>query len=137
MKKLKILNFITLLFIIVLEILPWGAVCNFKAGPSSAASEVRKTFSYFDLTPFGYANVGPFLTAILSCIIALLLVVALFITIKKPYINAIFTLSVAALITSIAPMFYGLHFYSITGMIISLLILVSIVLCILMKARIR
>ena len=48
---------------LVLELLPWGAVCNF-ANPNGAPW--RRTFSYFSLIPFGYANVGPFLTGVLT-----------------------------------------------------------------------
>ena len=51
---------------LILEILPYGAVCNFAPSPTE---RIRKTFSYFDLIPFGYANFAPFLTAIITCAI--------------------------------------------------------------------
>ena len=51
--RLGILPVIT----IVLEILPYGAVCNF-ANPEGEV--LRETFSNFDLTPFGYANLPLF-----------------------------------------------------------------------------
>ena len=50
---------------LILEILPYGAVCNF-ANPEGEAW--RRTYSYFDLTPFGYANFAPLLTAFLTCL---------------------------------------------------------------------
>jgi len=41
---------------IVLELLPFGAVCIFATSPTE---RVKETFSYFSLTPFGYANFAP------------------------------------------------------------------------------
>ena len=60
MKKRLLYLFLPIVTLI-LEILPYGAVCNF-ANPEG--KPWRMTFSYFDLTPFGYANFAPFLTAI-------------------------------------------------------------------------
>lgn len=49
---------------IVLELLPLGAVCIFATSPTE---RVKETFSYFSLTPFGYANFAPLITATLNC----------------------------------------------------------------------
>ena len=49
---------------IVLELLPLGAVCIFATSPTE---RVKETFSYFSLTPFGYANFAPLITATLYC----------------------------------------------------------------------
>lgn len=54
---------------IVLEALPYGAVLNF----ADESQTYRETFSYFSLTPYGYANFGPLIAAVLTCV-ALLLV---------------------------------------------------------------
>ena len=54
---------------IVLESLPLGAVCIFATSPTE---RVKETFSYFSLTPFGYANFAPLITAILTVAIFLL-----------------------------------------------------------------
>ena len=48
MKK-KLITLCTALIALVLEILPYGAVCNF-ANPEG--EPLRRTYSYFDLTPF-------------------------------------------------------------------------------------
>jgi hypothetical protein len=59
---------------LILEILPYGAVLNFML-PSADGTSVghfRKLYSYFDRTPFGYANFAPLITAVLSCIVLLL-----------------------------------------------------------------
>ena len=57
------------LITLILEILPYGAVCNF----ATETRRIRELYSYFDLTPYGYANFAPFLTALLTCIILVLL----------------------------------------------------------------
>ena len=54
---------------IVLELLPLGAVCIFATSPTE---RVKETFSYFSLTPFGYANFAPLITATLTVAIFLL-----------------------------------------------------------------
>ena len=59
------------LITLILEILPYGAVCNF----ATETRRIRELYSYFDLTPYGYANFAPFLTALLTCIILVLLAV--------------------------------------------------------------
>ena len=46
---------------LILEILPYGAVCNFMR-PSIDGTHIghfRELYSYFDLMPFGYANFSP------------------------------------------------------------------------------
>ncbi|MBQ8558938.1 MAG: hypothetical protein IJ439_03015 [Tyzzerella sp.] len=48
----------------ILELLPVGVVLNF-ANPEG--EPWRRTYSYFSLTPVGYANFGPFITAVLTC----------------------------------------------------------------------
>lgn len=55
---------------LILEILPYGAVCIFA---TSQTETIRETFSYFDLIPFGYANFSPLFTAIITCLIFVLL----------------------------------------------------------------
>ena len=63
---------------VILELLPYGAVLNFAQPPESAVESLTYFYSYFDPTPYGYANFGPFLTAILTVAILILSVVCLF-----------------------------------------------------------
>lgn len=58
---------------IVLEALPYGVVLNF----ADESQTYRKTFSYFDGTPYGYANFGPLIAAVLTCITLLLVIILL------------------------------------------------------------
>ena len=84
--KRKLLYLILPLITLVLEILPYGAVCNFADGYNKIH---RVTYSYFDLTPFGYANFAPLLTAIISCGVIILLIIYLFIEARNQKKGAI------------------------------------------------
>ena len=122
MKK-KIIMLCTTLVALILEILPYGAVCNF-ANPEGEPW-VRK-YSYFDLTPFGYANVGPFVTAILTWVLFMLLVIyAIKGNSKVLAVAKIFAW--LAIVASFAPMFLGTQFYSLLGGFISLSLLTVLV----------
>ena len=87
MKK-NIALLISVFTALVLEILPYGAVCNF-ANPEGDA--FRRTYSYFDPTPFGYANFSPFIVALLTC--ALLILTAISLLTKKSLRTPILTVS--------------------------------------------
>ncbi len=63
-----------LLATLVLEILPLGAVMVFAPGPGERLS---RCFSYFSLTPIGYADFFPMLTGVGTALAALLLLVGL------------------------------------------------------------
>lgn len=127
MKKLFcIAAFILFAVIIVLEALPYGAVLNFATAPDAGGTAVRETFSYFSLTPFGYANFGPLLTAVLSAALPVLFVIWLC-TRKKGLITAAFICSVAALIWSLTPLLYGISYFSVIGAVISVLLAASAV----------
>ena len=73
---------------IVLELLPLGAVCIFATSPTE---RVKETFSYFSLTPFGYANFAPLITATLTVAIFLLSLLSLK---TKGVLKALFVLSI-------------------------------------------
>lgn len=121
MKKKPIMLF-TSLIAFVLEILPYGAVCNF-ANPEGELW--RRTYSYFDLTPFGYANFAPLITAILTCVLIILIVVSL-IT-KKQMRTPILAVSAIATVVSLAPLLYGIRFFSVVGAFISVALAVTTV----------
>ena len=113
-KRLKylLLPIITL----VLEIVPYGAVCIFATSPTKT---IRETFAYFDLVPFGYANFAPFITAIITCIISLLLVIYCF-TGKEQLVRMVKNILCVGIIVSFGPLFFGIAFFSIVGFLISL-----------------
>ena len=75
MKRKKILFSLFILATFILELIPNGAVLNF-ANPEG--DSWRRTYSYFSMTPFGYANFGPLFTAILTCVLIILVCVSWF-----------------------------------------------------------
>jgi len=113
MKK-KLVMLCTTLIALVLEILPYGAVCNF-ANPEG--EPWRRTYSYFDLTPFGYANFAPLIVALLTCALTVMIVESL--VSKKPMRTPSLTVSAIATVLSLAPLLYGISFFSIVGAFIS------------------
>ena len=122
MKTMK-KKFLTLLLVIstlVLEILPYGAVCNF-ANPDGKPR--RKTFSYFDLTPFGYANFAPLIVAMFTCVLLILTVAT--IVVKKQLKAPLFSISAIAALLSLAPLLLGVGYFSFVGAMISVLLLLT------------
>ena len=101
---------------LILEILPYGAVCNF-ANPEG--EPWRETYSYFDLLPFGYANFAPLITAIATCVIFILLALYCVTGMTRPAVTARNTL-VLAVIISLCPLLLGIRFFSVVGALITL-----------------
>ncbi len=112
---------------LILELLPYGAVCNF-ANPEG--EPWRVTYSYFSMTPFGYANFAPLLTALLTCVIAVLLLiygirdtVALLKSVK-------ILLGIAAIV-SLCPLLLGVSYFSLVGALITVTLVAEwVVLCV-------
>lgn len=110
----KILVLIPLIMAIILEILPLGAAIRTYTPSNGTNTQV---FSYFSLTPFGYANFTPLIVGILSCVILALAVAGMFTKIPKRIIGAVSVL-VAAL--SVFPAFMGC--YNLFSWIITMLL---------------
>ncbi|MCC8098927.1 MAG: hypothetical protein LIO78_02530 [Clostridiales bacterium] len=118
---------------VLLELLPYSAVLNFGVQAEDGSIEtVRRTYSYFSLTPFGYALFGPLLTAILSCL--LLAVGMLYLWAGKGK-SALKGLSVAAVLASLSPLLYGVNYFSTLGAVISALLLAEAVAAFLPEKR--
>ena len=116
-RKPAIMTLAIIIVILVLEILPYGAVLHFgnpEGGP------IRETFSYFDLTPYGYANFGPFITAILTCVLLVLSIINLLVDNDKIK-TTIKIVSLIAFVISLAPLL--VNCYSVLGGAISVLLL--------------
>ena len=109
---------------LILEILPYGAVCNF-ANPEG--DPWRETFSYFDLTPFGYANFAPFLTAIITCVILALLLAYPF-TGKTKTITVTKVLLCVGVVLSLCPLLFGINYFSIVGALITVSLIAELIL---------
>ena len=115
MKK-KLLYLLLPAITLILEILPYGAVCNFRDGSGSV---LRRTFSYFSLIPFGYANFAPLITAVFTCLIILLLVLYC-LTGKESLARNAKNLICVCIVFSFGPLVFGIRYFSVIGLLISL-----------------
>ena len=120
MKSRKYICLIVIIAVVILELLPYGAVLNF-ARPPEEGGVWRETFSYFSLTPFGYANFAPFLTAVLSVVILLHIAAAIFCKSKDLW-KGIRVESAIASVLSLLPVAYGFESYSGVGFAITILL---------------
>ena len=118
MKK-RLLYLILPIITLILEILPYGAVCNFaRPATDGSIGHFRELYSYFDPLPFGYANFAPLTTASLTCIF-LLLVIIYCLTGKQKWAIVARNLLFVTAIISLCPLTLGLHFFSIVGALIT------------------
>ena len=118
MKMKKFALLVLPIMTLILELLPYGVVLNF-ANPEG--EPWRKTYSYFSLTPFGYANFGPFITAILTCILLVLVAVYLFKP-RKGLNTSILNVSAFATAASLMPLMFGFDYITVIGVIITMLL---------------
>ena len=118
MKIKKILLVVFAVAIIFLEFLPNGVVLRF-ANPEG--EPWVRTYCHFDLTPFGYANFGPLIAAVLTCVLLLLSVIYL-IKPRKGLNTAIMNVSGFAAVAAFAPVMFGLEYLTVVGIVVGLLL---------------
>lgn len=123
MKK-RLLYLILPIITLILECLPYGAVLNF-ANPEGAPW--RETFSYFSMTPFGYANFAPLITAIITCVVLVLLMFYCF-TGKKHIAKKAKNMLCVGAIISFGPLVFGIRAFSFVGLLISLSLIAEFIL---------
>ena len=131
MKK-RFLYLILPIITLILEILPYGAVCNFmrppsEVNPDAPVGHFRELYSYFDLTPFGYANFAPLLTAILTCAILVMLLIYLF-TGKQGIASATKVMVGLGVLLSLCPLLFGINFFSVVGALITVSLIAEFIL---------
>ncbi len=68
----RVLSILLILIAISLMVTPYGIAMTFASGPKET---LTKYFSYFSITPFGYGNWFPIITALLSIVILVLLII--------------------------------------------------------------
>ena len=118
MKMKKALFSILSLATLILELLPNGVVLRF-ANPEG--KPWVRTYNYFSLTPFGYANFGPFITAILTCALVVLVLIYLFKP-SKGLNTAILNVAGFATVASLLPLMFGFDYITVIGVIITVLL---------------
>lgn len=115
MKKRAYTLLILPVFALLLEALPYGAVLNF----ADESRTYRETFSYFSLTPYGYANFGPLIAAALTCIILLLVIILL----AKKEEKLCMGMAVLSGLAAAASLMGNVMGFSVTGLLITLVLL--------------
>ena len=109
--------------ILILEIVPYGTILEFAhMSPELTLGYYEDHFSYFDPMLYGYGHFGPLITAVLTCMLAVITVIAVFFE-KHAVRIALRVVSVLTLLCSLTPMLTGC--YSPVGMAISALLLVT------------
>ena len=121
-KKMKILGIARLVCCVaavVIQILPLGAVLRFGiTAQDGTVSFSFKNYSYFDITPFGYAMFNYMICAVLTSIAALLSLMKV-ITLSRRQ-TPVTVLSAIALVMSLIPYIFGV--FNIFTIIVSVLI---------------
>lgn len=111
---------------LVLESFPLGAVLNFRPSPEEAFVAYR--YSYFDLTPFGYANFTPLLTGLLTAAVVLALIVLLRKTAGRSRVrSAAYVCSILSAALSFMPLLlFGASYMTGVSYLISALLFISV-----------
>ncbi len=122
MKK-RFLYLILPIITLILEVLPYGAVLNFG---NPEGDPWRETFSYFDLTPFGYANFSPFITAALTCAILVILIIYC-ITSSLKAAEIVRVLLCICSVLSLCPLVFGISCFSVIGVLITVSLITELI----------
>ena len=125
MVKKKILMLFLPIAALILELLPNGVVLRF--GNPDGDPWVY-TYNYFDLTPFGYANFGPFITAILTCVLIVLVIIGLFKYCRGLNI-ALMNVSGFATATAFLPLMFGVKYITPIGVVIGCVLAATFGVC--------
>lgn len=132
MKKTRFLLLVCPVTSLILELLPWGAVLNFG---QPDGEPIRQTYSYFSLTPFGYANFGPLITAVLSCVLLVLSIAAVIRPVQQLWRANGNVAIVAALVSLMPRVMFGARYFTPIGGAITLLLVAHTVLMIVLLKR--
>lgn len=133
----KSLSLAMLIAALVLEALPFGAALMFVINPETTEIKMEY-YSYFDFTPFGYANFAPLVTAILTVILTALCVALIFIKRQPKELRAAqFGGTLAAAVISVCPIFYGIQYVTLTGVFITVALAASAVFCAISNAVVK
>lgn len=117
---------ISLAGVLVLEILPYGAVLVFgRPAADGTIGRFQETYSYFSLMPVGYGMFLPFLTGILTVVLLGLGILHL-LRPRKKLGDGLFIVNAVALVFSVLPwVFFGAEFLSAVGVAITAALLLS------------
>lgn len=125
MRIKKILLSIFSVTALILELLPYGVVLRF-ANPEG--EPWVKTYSYFSLLPFGYANFGPLITAILTCVLLILVAIGWY-KFSRGLNIAMMNVSGFATASAFLPLMYGIEYMTPLSFVIGLLLAATFGIC--------
>lgn len=112
---------IAALVAVALELLPSGAVLYFR-GESGEVWD--RYYSYFSLTPFGYAVFGPLISAWLSVVLVVLSAFMLRFK-SRALLSALRITAVAATAISLTPMLFGVRYFTLIGAFVTLTLAIA------------
>ncbi|MDE6733522.1 MAG: helix-turn-helix domain-containing protein [Oscillospiraceae bacterium] len=109
---------------IFLEIQPNGVVMWWWTPPDIESKYTLH--SYFDMLPFGYGIFPPFITAMLTVAVTVFSVIVMLLDKRfaKPR-NALFVCIIVAVVISVCPVLYGVGSVTMTGVLITLALVIS------------
>lgn len=115
-----------LVLALILELLPFGAVLVMAPGPTE---RIVRTFSFFDLTVFGYANFFPLLAGLLTVFSLFAGIISALHPLRLLRLrNAVFLCTAAAAVLSLAPLLFGMEYLSIVGAFVCVCLFLSAIL---------
>ena len=133
MKKVRMIYLVMSISALCAELFGKGAVCVFAVSPEKTQTTL---FSYFSLVPFGYANFGPFITAVLTTVIVLLSVV-LFTKKAQKITKCLTVLNIAAVIASLLPLIMlGAAYFNLVSYIITVILAAMAVMTVFVKKEV-
>lgn len=132
MKKLGVARLIVCIAAIITELLPLGAVMKFGLVSDSGLITFRfENYSYFDITPFGYAMFNYMICAVMTTITAMLSLLWIFFGKKRQ--TPITVLASIALAMSLVP--YLTQAFNVFTVIISALIAAVLALSVIIQIK--
>ena len=133
MKKVRISYLVMSISALCAELFGKGAVCVFAVSPEKTQTTL---FSYFSLVPFGYANFGPFITAVLTTVIVVLSVV-LFTKKAQKITKCLTVLSIAAAAAALLPLIMlGGAYFNLVSYIITVILTAMAVMTVFVKKEV-
>lgn len=131
--KKRLILLILPIITVFLESLPNGVVMYFMSPPNiQSNNSFVEYFSYFEPFPIGYAEFSPFLTAVLSCVILLLLFIYCLCG-KAGLLTATKILLYITIIISLAHLIMGLKYFTILGGFITVTLVIELIMLYIIK----
>ena len=120
MKK-RISPIILACLLLIIEALPLGAALHIA---TADGTHTVQYCSYFDLMPFGNGNFAPFIVAILSIVLLVLLILFYFRP-GKQLKKTIFFIACGTMLLAFCPLFYCMQCYSLMDCAVVLILFIE------------